>query len=200
MPTKNFFSFLSFLLITIRFEATFTSFTFTSKTSQNSRNQGFSFYFCSMIEGSGYVPRTNGSGSERSKNITLRERAAWPAVICGWAESWRHAFCRWKPSSCESAWALCFSNETLRILFWKSNIRWWFITGGGGWGGGCLGLLLRVPAQRGGRVRHVSPHSLNNNKKKNNIIMKIIIIKILELNKIQLFKAIYFSIQSGTIL
>jgi hypothetical protein len=74
------------------------------------------------------------------------------------------------------------------------------LLGGGGAGGGVLGLLLRVPAQRGGRVRHVSPHSLNNNKKNNNIIMKIIIIKILGLNKIQLYKAIYFSNQSMTIL
>jgi hypothetical protein len=35
--------------------------------SQNSRNEGFSYYFCLIIEGSGSgtgsVPRTNGSGS-----------------------------------------------------------------------------------------------------------------------------------------
>ncbi len=62
-----------------------------------------------------------------------------------------------------------------------------------------LGLLLRVPAQGGGRVRHVSPYSLNNNKKNNSIIMKIIIIKIIELNKIQLYKAIYFSFKRRTI-
>jgi hypothetical protein len=35
------------------------------KESQNSRNQGFSYYFCMMIEGSGSgsIPLTSGSGS-----------------------------------------------------------------------------------------------------------------------------------------
>ncbi len=36
--------------------------------SQNSRNQGFSYYICLMIEGSGSIPLTNGSGSRRPKN------------------------------------------------------------------------------------------------------------------------------------
>jgi hypothetical protein len=31
--------------------------------SQNSTNQGFSYYFCLMIEGSGSMLLTNGSGS-----------------------------------------------------------------------------------------------------------------------------------------
>ncbi len=35
------------------------------KKSQNSRIQGFAYYFCLMIEGS--VPMANGSGSRRSK-------------------------------------------------------------------------------------------------------------------------------------
>ncbi len=37
--------------------------------SQNNRNQGFSYYFCLMIEGSGSIPLTNGygSGSRRPK-------------------------------------------------------------------------------------------------------------------------------------
>ncbi len=39
------------------------------KESQNSRNQGFSYYLCLMIEGSGSVDLTNGSGSRRPKNI-----------------------------------------------------------------------------------------------------------------------------------
>jgi hypothetical protein len=41
------------------YETTLTSF---FKKSQNSRNQGFSYYFCLMIEGSGYgsVHHTNG--------------------------------------------------------------------------------------------------------------------------------------------
>jgi hypothetical protein len=42
------------------------------KKSQNSRNQCFSHHFCLMIEGSGSVPMTNGSGSRRHKNIRIR--------------------------------------------------------------------------------------------------------------------------------
>ncbi len=42
----------------------------------NSRNQGFSYYFCLMIEGFGFSPLTNGSGSRsrRPKNIFRRIR------------------------------------------------------------------------------------------------------------------------------
>ncbi len=52
------------------------------KKSQNSMNQGFSYYFCMMIEasrsragsGSGSIPLTSGSGSGswRSKNLWIR--------------------------------------------------------------------------------------------------------------------------------
>ena len=43
------------------------------KKSQNSRNQGFSYYICLMLEGSRSrsVPLTNGSGSRRPKNIRI---------------------------------------------------------------------------------------------------------------------------------
>ncbi len=63
------------------FEATLTS-VFKEKChkeSQNSRNQGFSYYFCLMIEGSGSgsVYRTNRSGSERPKNIRI-DPQHWP--------------------------------------------------------------------------------------------------------------------------
>ncbi len=44
------------------------------KKSQNSRNQGFSTYFCLMIEGSGSIPLTNGSGSRMPKNMWIRIR------------------------------------------------------------------------------------------------------------------------------
>ncbi len=56
------------------------------KKSQNSRNQGFSYYFCLMTEGfrpragdgsgSGSIPLTNGSGSgsRRPKNTWIRIR------------------------------------------------------------------------------------------------------------------------------
>jgi len=40
--------------------------------SQNSRNQGFSYYFCMMIEGSGSITLTSGSGSGRPKNMWIR--------------------------------------------------------------------------------------------------------------------------------
>jgi hypothetical protein len=40
--------------------------------SQNSRNQGFSYYFCLMIEGSGSIPLTNGSGSRTRIQIRIR--------------------------------------------------------------------------------------------------------------------------------
>jgi hypothetical protein len=41
------------------------------KKSQKCRNQGFSYYFCLMIDGSGsgHIPLTNGSGSRRPKNM-----------------------------------------------------------------------------------------------------------------------------------
>jgi hypothetical protein len=44
------------------------------KKSQNSRNHGFSYHLCTMTEGSGAVPRTNGSGSGsgRPRNIQIR--------------------------------------------------------------------------------------------------------------------------------
>ena len=44
------------------------------KKLQNSGNQGFSYYFCLMIEGSGSIPLTNGSGSgaRRPENIRIR--------------------------------------------------------------------------------------------------------------------------------
>jgi hypothetical protein len=43
------------------------------KKSQNSRNQGFSYYFC-LIEGSGSIPLTNGSGSGMPKTMWIRIR------------------------------------------------------------------------------------------------------------------------------
>ena len=46
----------------------------SQKELQNSRNRGFSYYFCTMIEGSesGSITLTNGSGSERPKNMWIR--------------------------------------------------------------------------------------------------------------------------------
>ncbi len=46
------------------------------KKSQNNRNQGFSYYYCFMIEGtgSGSIPLTSGSESGRPKNMWIRIR------------------------------------------------------------------------------------------------------------------------------
>ncbi len=46
----------------------------SQKESQNSKNQGFSYYFCMMIEGSGSrsIPLTSGSGSGRPKIMWIR--------------------------------------------------------------------------------------------------------------------------------
>ncbi len=46
----------------------------SQRESQNSRNQGFSYYFCMMIEGSGSIPLTNASRSGRPKNMWIRIR------------------------------------------------------------------------------------------------------------------------------
>ncbi len=64
------------------FEGTYSYIIFqrlkAKKKSQNSKNQGFSSYFCLMIEGSGSgsIPLTNGSrsgsGSRWSKNMWIR--------------------------------------------------------------------------------------------------------------------------------
>ncbi len=45
------------------------------KKSENSRNQGFAYYFCLMIEGSGSIPlltKGSRSGSRRPKNMRIR--------------------------------------------------------------------------------------------------------------------------------
>ena len=54
----------------------------SQKGSQNSRNQGFSYYFSMLIEGSGSgaragsgsIPLTGGSGSGRPNNIWIRHK------------------------------------------------------------------------------------------------------------------------------
>jgi hypothetical protein len=72
--------FIKFFCILL-FESTYTSFfkdTKVRKKSENSKNQGFSYYSCFMIEGSGSesvsIPLTNRSGSayRRPKNMWIR--------------------------------------------------------------------------------------------------------------------------------
>ena len=61
-----------FLLCEGTFYTIFQKIKVINKT-QNSRNQCFSYYFCLMIEGSGSISLTNGSGfgSRRPKNIWI---------------------------------------------------------------------------------------------------------------------------------
>ncbi len=66
----NFFSFSADYFLKVHLHH--FSKTKSQKESQNSRNQGFSYYFCTIIEGSGSKPLTNGSGG--SGSATLAER------------------------------------------------------------------------------------------------------------------------------
>ncbi len=82
MHTKNYFfkkSFCANYFLTVHLHH-FSKIT-SQKKSQSRRNQGFSYYFCLVREGSGSgvgsgsgiptVPLTNGSGSRRPKNIRI---------------------------------------------------------------------------------------------------------------------------------
>ncbi len=75
MPTKTIFvkTFSCLLLFEGTFLHSFPKIK-SQKESQNSRNQGFSYYFCMMTEGSGSIPLTagSGSGSRRPKNMWIR--------------------------------------------------------------------------------------------------------------------------------
>jgi hypothetical protein len=76
----------------------------SQKESQNSRSQGFSYYFC-IIEGSGSIPLTSGSGSGRPKNmwIRIRSRIRNTGILCtfffcaGATLCWEPC---WAPASC----------------------------------------------------------------------------------------------------
>ncbi len=102
MPAKNLFfntifSAYSFLKVHLHHFSKIKS----QKESQNSRNQGFSYYLCMKIEGSGSIPLTNGSGSGRLKNMWIRisntalsacsccpsTRFIWPRLACSTARS-----------------------------------------------------------------------------------------------------------------
>jgi hypothetical protein len=106
----------------VLFEGTFTSFFKEKKgqkKSQNSRNQGFSYYFCLMIESSGSIPLTSGSGSGRPKNMWIQwirirntgdkdKKRRRPSASSPPPASWLRMPCRprpcpWRPSSGPSA-------------------------------------------------------------------------------------------------
>ncbi len=64
------------------------------KRSQNStRNQGFSYYFCLMIEGSGSVPLTSRSGSRRPKTGSGSTTLGQPPFSTGFVQCLRSS-CR----------------------------------------------------------------------------------------------------------
>jgi hypothetical protein len=66
--TKNFF----FAYYFVKLHLHHFSNIYSHKESQNSRNQGFSYYFCLMIEGSGSGPHTNGSGWPKTIGIRIQ--------------------------------------------------------------------------------------------------------------------------------
>ncbi len=61
-------------LCLLLFDGTFILF-FKEKKSQNSRNQGFSSFFCLLIEGSLQINYGFGTGTWRPKNIRIRNSA-----------------------------------------------------------------------------------------------------------------------------
>ncbi len=67
---KNFF-FLSLYSVKVHLHH-FSNIKSHQEATNQSRNQGFSYYFCLMIEGSGSVLLINGSGSRRHKHIWIR--------------------------------------------------------------------------------------------------------------------------------
>ncbi len=66
----------------------------SQKESQNRRTQGFSYYFCMMIEGSGSgsIPLTSGSGWPKNMWIRIRIRNTAPdrAWFSGHSAAWGH--------------------------------------------------------------------------------------------------------------
>ncbi len=79
MPAKNeFFKIIFSAYYFLKLHLQHFSKIKSEKESQNCRNQGFSYYFCITIEGSGSragsgsIPMTSGSGSGRPKNMWIR--------------------------------------------------------------------------------------------------------------------------------
>ncbi len=78
MPAKNFFNTISSACYFLKVHLHYFTKIKSQKESQNSMIQGFSYYFCMIIEGSGSragsgsIPLTSGSGSGRPKNTWIR--------------------------------------------------------------------------------------------------------------------------------
>ncbi len=119
--TSQVFTFFCLLL----FEAIFTSFFKDKKKSwkksQNSRNQGFSYYFCLMIEGSGSgsIPHTNGSGSGRPKTSGSGSATLRTSVLFFLLQV--IAYCKVKKQV--SRGRCCGSGSGGSIMNWPSGIR-----------------------------------------------------------------------------
>ncbi len=88
-----------FLLITF-WRYIYIIFQKVKKKSQNNRNQGFPYYFCSMTEGSGSesVSLTSWSGSRRPKNIRIRIRnTELMIIVILYLAPWEISLSRWVP-------------------------------------------------------------------------------------------------------
>ncbi len=99
------------------------------KKSQNSINQGFSLYFCLMIEGSGSgsIPLSNWSGSRRPKNMWMTDPQHW--FLLFWSNLRIYFFnllTRWKRSIAWRWWAGIWS----RPPSYSSPGRRWVRTSG----------------------------------------------------------------------
>jgi hypothetical protein len=67
MPTKAKFLFFSKIFNLLLFEGMFTSVVKDSKKSKNSRNQGFSYFFCLLLEGSRSVQNMKDPGGPQNE-------------------------------------------------------------------------------------------------------------------------------------
>jgi hypothetical protein len=128
--------------------------------SQNSRNQGFSYFFCLMIEtGSGSVPPTHGSRSSRPKKHTILQIRIRNTVVNSKNFCWKTD--RGYPTRAPG-WKLNFEAYTFlwiasisSTVFWNTGTGRWLqyrhsfvlsLKGTGSWDGRQYTLwLMRTP-------------------------------------------------------
>jgi hypothetical protein len=81
----------------------------SQKESQIGRNQDFSHFFCMVVEGSGSIPLTNGSGSGKPQNmwIRIRNNGQAPLVVSAvaspLASAWSPLASGWSPLAATAA-------------------------------------------------------------------------------------------------
>jgi hypothetical protein len=100
------------------------------KNSQNSRNLGFSYYFCLMMKRSGSEPLTNGSGSRGPKNlriIVVRIRNTnWEGAVFCYFRCRVSLFCwRYSDSVLPKCWGL--SPSQCPVPFYLKKYRRFFV-------------------------------------------------------------------------